>query len=103
MHLPFVPVRVFLASFIAITAASAGPTLSVNAKIDGAPSAEQIAFFEKSIRPVLVSKCYKCHSAEAEKVKGGLLLDTREGIRAGGDSGHAVVPGSLTESLLISA
>ncbi len=73
------------------------------AKIDGAANADQIAFFEKSIRPVLASKCYKCHSAEADKVKGGLLLDTREGIRAGGDSGHAVVPGSLTESLLIEA
>jgi hypothetical protein len=72
-------------------------------KVDGAPSADQVAFFEKSIRPVLVKNCYECHSAEAKKVKGGLLLDTREGIRAGGDSGHAVVPGSLSESLLIKA
>ncbi len=47
--------------------------------------------------------CYKCHSASSEKVKGGLLLDTREGIRKGGESGHAVVPGNLKESLLISA
>ena len=41
-----------------------------------APSAEQIEFFEKKIRPVLVQQCYKCHS-EGEKVKGGLLLDSR--------------------------
>ena len=47
--------------------------------------------------------CYKCHSASSEKVKGELLLDTREGIRKGGESGHAVVPGNLKESLLISA
>jgi hypothetical protein len=60
-------------------------------------------FFEKKIRPVLTEKCYKCHSADAEKVKGGLLLDTRDGIRRGGDDGPAVVPGKLEESLLIDA
>ena len=64
---------------------------------------DQAAFFEKRIRPVLVEKCYKCHSAEAEKIKGGLLLDTREGIRQGGDNGHAVVPGDPGESLLLEA
>lgn len=67
------------------------------------PTADQLAFFEKNIRPVLADKCYKCHSAQSEKVKGGLLLDTREGIRMGGDSGHAVVPGNLKESLLVKA
>ncbi|MEI6535823.1 MAG: DUF1549 domain-containing protein, partial [Verrucomicrobiaceae bacterium] len=66
-------------------------------------SAEQTAFFEKNVRPVLVNKCYDCHSANAEKVKGGLLLDTRDGIRRGGDNGHAVVPGNLNDSLLIAA
>ena len=66
-------------------------------------SAEQIAFFEKKIRPVLTEKCYKCHSEKSEKVKGGLFLDTREGTRRGGDSGAAVVPGDLKESLLIEA
>ena len=60
-----------------------------------------MAFFEKKIRPVLADKCYKCHSAEAEKIKGGLLLDTREGIRQGGDSGPAVVPGEPEKSLLM--
>ena len=60
-------------------------------------------FFESNIRPVLVSKCYGCHSTEAGKSKGGLLLDTREGIRKGGDSGPAVVPGDAEKSLLIRA
>ena len=67
------------------------------------PTAEQIDFFEKKIRPVLSDKCYKCHSEKADKVKGGLLLDTREGIRRGGDSGPAVVPGNLADSILIEA
>jgi len=66
-------------------------------------TAEGLAFFEKKIRPVLVENCYKCHSDSSEKVKGGLLLDTREGIRKGGESGHAVVPKNLDESLLIEA
>ena len=52
------------------------------------PTAEGLAFFEKRIRPVLVEKCYKCHSANSEKLKGKLRLDTREGIRKGGESGH---------------
>ena len=38
---------------------------------------EQLDFFEKKIRPVLADKCYKCHSEKSEKIKGGLLLDTR--------------------------
>jgi hypothetical protein len=64
---------------------------------------EGIAFFEKNIRPVLVDRCYKCHSEKADKVKGGLTLDTREGMVRGGDNGPSVVPGKLDESLLIEA
>ena len=67
------------------------------------PTAAGLAFFEKKIRPVLVQRCYKCHSAKSEKLKGGLLLDTRAGIRKGGESGHAVVPGDVRGSLLIEA
>jgi hypothetical protein len=66
-------------------------------------STEGLAFFERKIRPVLVNSCYECHSSEAEKLKGGLALDTREGLRLGGDTGPAVVPGDLKASLLIEA
>lgn len=62
-----------------------------------------VKFFETRIRPVLVQHCYKCHSSEIKVPKGGLRLDSREGMRAGGDSGHAVVPGEEEESLLLSA
>ncbi len=55
-------------------------------------------FFEQRIRPVLVEHCYECHAAESKKVQGGLLLDTRDGIRKGGDSGPSVVPGNVGES-----
>jgi hypothetical protein len=62
-----------------------------------------IEYFEKKVRPVLIRHCYKCHSAAASEVKGGLRLDSRNGIRQGGDSGPAVVPGKIDESLLIDA
>src|SRR4051812_8412460 len=66
-------------------------------------SADQIEFFEKKIRPIFVERCYKCHSAASEKVKGGLLLDSREGLLKGGDSGPAIVPGDPEKSILIKA
>ena len=64
--------------------------------------AEQIEFFERQVRPILVDRCYKCHSAE-KKVRGGLKLDTRVGVREGGDQGPAIVPGDPDASLLIEA
>lgn len=63
--------------------------------------AKGIEFFETKIRPVLVAQCYECHSAKSPKVRGGLVLDTRDGIRKGGDTGPAVVPGNPEGSLLI--
>src|SRR5262245_20484554 len=63
----------------------------------------EIEFFETKIRPVLVEHCYRCHSAQAKKVKGGLLLDTRDAIRKGGDRGPAVVPGQPDKSLVLEA
>jgi hypothetical protein len=66
--------------------------------------AEGLEFFEKKIRPVLVDKCYSCHSAESKKLKAGLRLDTREGTLKGGESGAAsVVPGDPDHSLLLKA
>lgn len=65
-----------------------------------------VRFFEEKIRPVLVTRCYGCHSEKARstnRLKGKLFLDTREGIRAGGESGPAVVPGKPGDSLLIGA
>jgi hypothetical protein len=62
-----------------------------------------VDFFEKKIRPVLVQHCYECHSVEAKQLRAGLRVDTRELIRQGGESGPAVVPGKIDESLLITA
>jgi hypothetical protein len=67
------------------------------------PTREQLEFFENKIRPVLADNCYKCHSTSAEKIRGGLLLDSREATLRGGDTGPAVVPGYPDKSLLIQA
>ncbi len=64
---------------------------------------ENLEFFEKKIRPVLVERCYKCHSAETPKPKGGLRLDRRSSLFEGGDSGPAVLPGKADDSLLMQA
>jgi hypothetical protein len=69
--------------------------------VDLTPS--QIDFFENKIRPILADNCYPCHSAQAERVKGGLLLDTQDGVLKGGDTGPAIVPGDPDASLLIKA
>jgi hypothetical protein len=67
-------------------------------------NAEGVAFFEKKIRPILVTECYECHSsAKGKKARGGLLLDTREGMRKGGDSGPVIVPGNPARSRLLKA
>ena len=66
-------------------------------------NAAGIDFFERRIRPLLVDNCYKCHSHQSEKVRGGFMLDTRDGLRQGGDSGPAIVPGHPERSLLIKA
>ena len=70
-----------LATLLAALAIAAGPQ---NAAID---------HFEKKIRPVLASHCYACHSTSAAAPQGGLLLDSTQGIRRGGNSGAAIQPG----------
>ncbi|MBX3746682.1 MAG: PSD1 domain-containing protein [Verrucomicrobiae bacterium] len=64
---------------------------------------EELEFFEKKIRPVLANSCYECHSEEKDAMKGDLVLDTRDGIRAGGERGPAVVPRNLDDSILLRA
>lgn len=67
-----------------------------------ASAAEGDAFFRERVEPILQQRCFECHS-HAGKIKGGLVLDSRSGWQAGGDSGPALVPGSLEKSHLIEA
>jgi hypothetical protein len=72
--------------------------LRADLRAEDAPAGE---FFEKRIRPLLIERCHKCHAAE--KTKGGLRLDSAEGLGQGGESGAVVAPGKPEESLLIQA
>jgi hypothetical protein len=68
------------------------------------PSREQIEFFEKKIRPILVANCFGCHSPQSKTLRGGLWLDSRESMVRGGASGvPAVTPGEPEKSLLMKA
>lgn len=64
-----------------------------------APSPEQLEFFEKRVRPLLIEKCLNCHGEK--KQEGGLRLDSHGALLKGNDSGPAVVVGKPAESRLI--
>ncbi len=90
-----------LATAGALLAVALAPARAALAQ-DKAPTPEQIEFFEKKIRPVLVEKCYACHSHQAKKLKAEYYTDSRDALRKGGESGEAaVVPGDVSKSPLI--
>jgi hypothetical protein len=91
--------RFVVVAFASIAVAVHGQTPEKSGSI----TPEQRDFFETKIRPVLIEHCYECHSEEKGKNKGELTLDTREGIRAGGDRGPGVVPSKPDESFVINA
>ncbi|MGI8989396.1 MAG: PSD1 and planctomycete cytochrome C domain-containing protein, partial [Bryobacteraceae bacterium] len=67
------------------------------------PNADSLTLFETKIRPVLVARCYACHSSKLAKPQGGLLLDSQAAIKRGGNSGAIVEPGDPEKSLLVHA
>src|SRR5436190_9832302 len=68
-----------------------------------ADSPEGLLLFEQRIRPLLVERCYECHSAAATKVRGKLRLDSKQGIAKGGANGALLVAGDPEKSRLIQA
>jgi hypothetical protein len=96
-------------SFAKVEPQKAGPPRPTSPSSPVAPvlsDEQKLAFFEAKIRPSLIDNCYQCHSAQAalkKKLKGEFQLDTRAGIRQGGETGPAVVPGDVKSSLLIDA
>ena len=66
-------------------------------------TAAQSNFFEKNIRPALVQYCYDCHSVETGKTRGGLLLDTRDGMLLGGDNGNVLEGTTYRDSMFWAA
>ena len=66
------------------------------------PDAARV-FYEKRVRPLLISRCGKCHGRSARPLRGGLRLDNRRQIIAGGDTGPAFNPENPDASLLLQA
>src|SRR5215471_7197231 len=89
---------------VACCLALGGVTLMRSAaRAEDAADEAGVRLFEEKIAPVLKAECYRCHSEDAEKLRGGLRLDSRAGMLKGGDTGPAVVPGKSDDSLLIQA
>ena len=88
-----------LLGFVSATAFGSGIVVALIDEAEVPP--EQVEFFEKQVRPVLIERCFQCHSSDAEKVEGGLLVESRKALLAGGESGPAIVPGASDKSLLI--
>jgi hypothetical protein len=65
-------------------------------------SAEETAFFEKDVLPLLKAHCLSCHGGE-KAVKGGLKLTSRADILKGGDDGPVVSLDQPETSLLVKA
>ncbi|MCY4659336.1 MAG: PSD1 and planctomycete cytochrome C domain-containing protein [Acidobacteria bacterium] len=92
---------------VALAASTASAALSVSGSAQPSapagpePAPGQAEFFESTVRPLLADNCHACHSARVDPPFGGLRLDSREGLLAGGDSGPAVVPGRPAESALV--
>jgi hypothetical protein len=85
---------------IILALAFGGPLCSVGI---AQTSPEQVEFFEKHVRPMLIEHCYRCHSPQAKRLKGGLRVDSRDALLKGGDNGPALVPGAPEKSRLIEA
>lgn len=52
------------------------------------PASEDLEFFERKIRPILVDVCQKCHGASRQE--SGLRLDSRAAALKGGEQGPAL-------------
>ena len=88
-----------IARFFAGSLAGLVATLAASGRADTA--AEQEAFFESQVRPLLVAHCVECHGADDQS--GELRLDRRSAIDRGGASGPIVVPGDPDKSRLVTA
>ncbi len=62
-----------------------------------------LEFFEKRVRPLLITHCYECHSADAKKLGGELRLDDADSIRRGGETGAVIDVTTPDASLLLKA
>ncbi len=98
------PCHNFLLSFVQVLCSATFSRhfliLSLMSLFTPASFANEPAFFRDYIEPLLQKHCFECHSHTAGEASGGLVLDSKAGWTVGGDSGPAIVPRMLDESLL---
>ena len=63
------------------------------------PSASNQVDFDRDIRPLLESHCFRCHGPE--RPKSGFRLDSRASALKGGEHGVDIVPGQSAKSPLV--
>ncbi|WDQ18939.1 PSD1 and planctomycete cytochrome C domain-containing protein [Rhodopirellula sp. P2] len=80
-------------------------SLSVAASLifSGGASADELDFFEAKVRPLLIERCYECHSSESGESMGDYRLDSAPAMKAGGSRGASIVPGDADASVLVRA
>jgi hypothetical protein len=89
-----------MASWVTILWICGAAAFAAAPEDDGKLTPDQLDFFETKIRPVLIEHCYRCHATSEQSVRGGLSVENREALLAGGESGPAIVPGDLDSSSL---
>lgn len=104
----FVCGRRLTAGFVAFLFAAiltTAPCRAVDVASDVSDSADpaELEFFEKAVRPLLVTHCFECHSSTSGKLQAGLQVDNLASLLQGGDSGPALVPGDVDGSMIIEA
>ncbi len=92
-----IPIVCFLASLAALAATS--QRCSAQALANNNNNNE--AYFEQQVVPILERSCVHCHNAQ--KREGELALDSRDGFRAGGESGPVFDPQHVESSSLLRA
>ncbi|MFN8742547.1 MAG: PSD1 and planctomycete cytochrome C domain-containing protein [Pirellula sp.] len=70
---------------------------------DAPTSTDKIDFFERKVRPILIERCYECHSSSAKRIEGNLRLDHISLIEQGGDSGASIDRENVDQSLFLQA
>jgi mono/diheme cytochrome c family protein len=84
------------AGLAAVTFCSRGSRAAQNAS---QPMAASPQFYTASVQPIFAANCYRCHGGMNHR--GGLHLDSREGLLKGGKNGVVIVPGHAEQSLLV--
>src|SRR5687768_6296404 len=96
---PMTPLRCRLLFCLLLMVLAAGEAaVAANLRAD-----DSAKLFKESVRPLFERKCFDCHSAKADEVKGNLKLETLESILKGGDQGPAIVAGDAENSFLVRA